>query len=188
MRIIKYFERPYKSWFPKDLNRKIEKLDSIEVDIVSHCNLNCKSCTHFSPIAKPWYIDINDFKNDVTKVSELLTDEKVGRLYILGGEPLLHHQISEILRIARDAYRRIPIIIITNGFLLPKMDEEFWRVCAKENIEIEVTRYPVSYDYSQIKRLAEEMKGKVKIVYKGRTRFMKKKQYMLPIDVGGKTA
>lgn len=185
MKLLSYFDRPYKSWIPKKMNKKVERLDSVEVDIVSHCNLNCKSCTHFSPLAKPWYIDVEDFKSDIERLSQILPDNRIGKLYILGGEPLLHSKIAEILTIARNTYKKLTITIITNGFLLPKMDKTFWLVCEKENIEIEITKYPIQYDYSQIEKLIHDMKGKVKIIYKGRTRFLKKKQYMLPIDDTG---
>lgn len=185
MKLLNFLEKPYKSWFPKRKGKILKKIDSIEVDIVSHCNLNCKSCTHFSPIAEPWYIDINDFFRDIQRAHELIPDDKLGCLYILGGEPLLHPQIAEILEIARSVYTKIPVIIITNGFLLDKMDEKFWKICESAKIEIEITKYPVQFDYKRISSCIKTMKGKVKIVFKGRTKIFKKKQYKLPIDITG---
>ena len=185
MNIFEYVQKPYKSWLPKNLNKKIAQIDSIEIDLASHCNLNCKGCTHFSPIAQKWFIDVEDFRRDVHRTSELLPDDCVKRFYILGGEPLLHKDISKMLIIAREAYKKLPIYIITNGFLLDKMDEEFWDICHRCNIIIEITKYPVKFDYTKIKKLMKEQKGKVKIIYKGRTKFLKKKQYKLPIDETG---
>ncbi len=185
MKIIEYVQRPYKSWLPKNLNKKVTQIDSIEIDLVSHCNLNCKGCTHFSPIAEKWFINVDDFKKDVKRTSELLPDDYVKRFYILGGEPLLHKDINEMLIIAREAYKKLPIYIITNGFLLDKMDTEFWNICHRYNIVIEITKYPVKFDYTKIKKLMKEHKGKVKIIYKGRTKFFKKKQYKLPLDETG---
>ncbi len=184
--IANYFNRPYKSWIPKKLNHKVKKIASFEVDIVSHCNLNCKGCTHFSPIAQPWYIDVEDFKKDIKRVSELIPDNKVGCLYILGGEPLLHKEIDRILVAAREAYEKLPIIIITNGLLLDKMDNQFWNTCMDNDISIEITKYPIAFDYFRIEAIMHKMKGKVKIVFKGRTRFLRKKQYRLPLDEKGK--
>lgn len=185
MSILNYLERPYKSWVPRKLNKKITQIDSIEIDLASHCNLNCKGCTHFSPIAEKWFIDVEDFRKDVKRTSELLPDGCIKRFYILGGEPLLHNRISEMLVIAREAYRKTPIYIITNGFLLDKMDDEFWDTCRQYDIIIEITKYPVKFDYSKIKKLMKEYKGRVKIIYKGRTKFLKKKQYKLPLDETG---
>jgi hypothetical protein len=36
---------------------------SVEMHIVNHCNLNCNCCNHFSPLADPWYISLEDFSN-----------------------------------------------------------------------------------------------------------------------------
>lgn len=185
MNFISQIQKPYRSWFPKNLKRKITQIDSIEIDLVSHCNLNCKGCTHFSPIAEKWFIDVNDFKQDIKRVSEILPDKYVKRMYLLGGEPLLHQEINKILIISREAYKKLPIYIITNGFLLDKMDREFWDICCRYNIIIEITKYPVRFDYEKIKKLMKVHKGKVKIIYKGRTKFLKKKQYKLPLDETG---
>ena len=167
MKIFNYLQRPYKSWLPQNLKKKITQIDSIEIDLVSHCNLNCKGCTHFSPIAEKWFIDVEDFRMDVKRTSELLPDDCVKRFYILGGEPLLHKDINKMLVIAREAYKTLPIYIITNGFLLDKMDKEFWDICRQYNIVIEITKYPVKFDYTKIENLMKEQKGKVKIIYKG---------------------
>lgn len=184
-KIFKYFERPYHCWIPKNLKRKVKKLDSIEYDIVSHCNLNCKGCTHFAPIAKKWFVKIEDFKKDIERTSKLIPEKNLGCFYILGGEPLLHPQIIEIIEIARRSYYHIPIKIITNGLLLEKMKNDFWDACEKNRIIIEITKYPINYDYSIIEKLIAEKRKQVKIEYKGRTKFLKKKQYKLPLDCNG---
>lgn len=42
------------------------------VDIVDHCNLNCKGCGHFSPLAPKSFLDIETFENDLRRLNELL--------------------------------------------------------------------------------------------------------------------
>lgn len=42
------------------------------VDIVDHCNLNCKCCGHFSPLAPKGFLDINTFERDLKRLHELL--------------------------------------------------------------------------------------------------------------------
>lgn len=186
MNILKYFDRPYTSWFPRKREGIIEKLDSIDIDIVSHCNLNCKGCSHFSPVAKPWFIEPDNFERDITRLSEVIPEDKIGVIFILGGEPLLHPEICLILETARRVFNKLKITVITNGFLLPKMGEEFWNVCGRNRIEIEITKYPINFDYKPIFEQVNKMKNKVKVVFKGRTKFFKKKQYFLPIDLDGK--
>ena len=185
MKFLHYFERPYKCWLPRNMKRKVTKIDSIEIDIVSHCNLNCKSCSHFSPIAEKWFIEPEKFEKDLVRTNQILPDSTVGKILILGGEPLLHPQINKILVIARNTYKETPIAIITNGFLLPNMDEMFWKTCKEQKIEIEITKYPVKYDYEKLESIIRQRRKELHISYKGRTKILKKKQYMLPLDLHG---
>ncbi len=163
----------------------MKKMPSIEVDIVGHCNLNCKGCTHFSPIADKTFIDVESFANDLHRLSEIISGDYFGTLYILGGEPLLHPNLVSILRISRECYPKQVIKIITNGLLLSKMNDDFWDCCEELQIIIEVTKYPIKYDYSDLNSIVSNRRKKVKIQYKGRTKFFVKKQYKLPIDIKG---
>jgi hypothetical protein len=36
-----------------------------------HCNLNCKCCTAFSPIAKECFLDIESYKNDYGNIVKI---------------------------------------------------------------------------------------------------------------------
>ena len=38
------------------------------VDIVDHCNLNCKGCGHFSPLASKSFLDLETFENDLRRL------------------------------------------------------------------------------------------------------------------------
>ena len=61
----------------------------LHVFAVSKCNLNCKSCSTFAPIANESTICTSAYENDCKRLSFLGSD-KVKELRILGGEPLLH--------------------------------------------------------------------------------------------------
>lgn len=54
------------------------------VDIVDHCNLNCKGCGHFSPLAPKSFLDIGTFETDLRRLNELLNGE-IYCLEIMGG-------------------------------------------------------------------------------------------------------
>ncbi|MDR1523474.1 MAG: 4Fe-4S cluster-binding domain-containing protein [Endomicrobium sp.] len=81
-------------------NRKVKyglqkrKTLKFEVHITDHCNLNCKSCSHFSPLSKEYYLDLAQFKNDCQRLA-LLSNGKVEDVNFLGGEPLLHSNLCE---------------------------------------------------------------------------------------------
>ena len=81
----------------------IKRLLCFEVHITEHCNLNCKGCYHFSPLAKEEYLDINEFERDLRRIYELCGDN-VERITLLGGEPLLHPDINRFIEVTRKIY------------------------------------------------------------------------------------
>lgn len=127
---------------------------NFDVHVVEHCNLNCKQCNHFSPLAEEEYLDINSYKKDCSWLSKLFNGE-VSAIYLLGGEPLLHPQIIEIIRVTREAFPIGQIMLVTNGLLLPAMPEDFWKACKKYDIIISYTCYPVKFDYAGLKEIAD---------------------------------
>lgn len=122
------------------------------IDIVSHCNLNCKGCGHFSPLSKGSFISIDSFKRDCIRLSKL-SGGFVERIDIMGGEPLLHPDINELLCICRDFFSG-EINLCTNGILLASMPDEFYSVCASNDINIAVTIYPIRIDWITINNKA----------------------------------
>lgn len=126
-----------------------------EVDIAMHCNLKCKSCHHFSPLAAPEVTDFNVFQRDMNRMSELFSD-CCDRIYLLGGEPLLNKDIATYLPVARKNFPMARIELITNGLWLHKMADNFWISLRENEIQVSVTKYPISADYKEIKALCEE--------------------------------
>lgn len=153
-----------------------------EINIADHCNLNCQCCNHFSPIAKEKYLDVNDFERDMCRIKEL-TGGEVGRIWLIGGEPLLHPSLMEIMFIARRYFPRTHITINTNGILLLKQSEEFWKALRDTGIELTITKYPINVDYDLINsKLNSEQ---VKYAYTLSSQILKT-TYHLPLDLDGK--
>jgi hypothetical protein len=96
---------------------------AVEYMIVNHCNLRCNNCDHGSDLAQPWFVDRSEFERDLER---LATAARVGEFRILGGEPLLHPHLEDILRIAREARIAEEIVLITNGILLDRLSEVAW--------------------------------------------------------------
>jgi hypothetical protein len=130
-------------------------MPDLEIKVVEHCNLNCASCTHFSPLAKPSFIEKNDFYNQLQK-ADVIFHDNCKSLKILGGEPLLHPEIATLLLMARTAMSDTTIILLTNGILLSGMPDDFWQSCSLNNIFIRVTRFPISLDIESISNKASE--------------------------------
>jgi len=56
----------------------------IEVNLADHCNLNCQMCDHFSPLAEPTFLNLENFKKDMTRLAEL-TDGHIDIMKLQGG-------------------------------------------------------------------------------------------------------
>jgi cyclic pyranopterin phosphate synthase len=99
-------------------------IERCELDIVHHCNLSCRACTHLSPWAAKYFVDPDQVVSDLSVLAKYCHLKGVG---LLGGEPLLHPDLLGVI----DAIRKSGIIeriaVVTNGVLLWRMPEAFWR-------------------------------------------------------------
>ena len=99
-----------------------------ETHIVEHCDLNCRMCTHFSPLAVPRFAELSTFSRDLRRLRELFGDD-VAYIMLLGGEPLLHPELPDFLCTARTFFPNTDVILYTNGLKLPQMNPVFWESC-----------------------------------------------------------
>ena len=124
-----------------------EEVLNFEVNIADHCNLNCKCCNHFSPLAKAHFLDLVQYEKDLIRLRELYGENGIGRVMLLGGEPLLNPAVEDAIRTTRRHIGNGNIYLYTNGLLFPKMSDSFWKTCESERVCIKVTKYPLSFDY-----------------------------------------
>lgn len=149
-----------------------------EVHLVDHCNLNCQSCDNFSPLANESYVNIDKFTEDFKRLS-ILAQSKIKNIRLLGGEPLLHPKINELLKISREFFPKASVRLTTNGIKLSKMPESFWKTCNENSIIIEITYYPININKEEIERLAKEYK--VNVIPFDKTDKVVKTSYRNPI-------
>ena len=139
-----------------EIERSMPRMQiGFEVHVTEHCNLNCTGCTHFSPIAKTNYLDVKEWKNDCKRMYELYGDD-VLEVRLLGGEPLLHPNLPEIMNVTRDFFKNAQIIILTNGIMLKRMSTSFWDSVKRNSVKIMTTRYPININYDSIKQFVED--------------------------------
>ena len=115
-------------------------LEYLEINIVDHCNLKCNACTHFSNISEPKFVDARILGFQLNRLNNIFG--KITKVRLLGGEPLLHPDIVNILNISRGTLPYSKIELVTNGLLLDKMSEDFFQALYKNKISIEITNYP----------------------------------------------
>src|SRR3990172_2333761 len=118
----------------------IPTLGYVETHLTDHCNLNCKGCDHFSPIAPKWYCDLEDHARDMRQLSRLFSN--IEKIRLMGGEPLLHPEVNTFLAVTRKYFPRSDIRLVTNGVLLQKMSRNFWEACKENKIIIDISIYP----------------------------------------------
>lgn len=127
----------------------------LEYHLVDSCNLNCAGCSHYSSLVnKGTYILIETVKNDLG-----LLKSKIGNnlfhLRLLGGEPLLHPQICDCIKVIRELFPNTIISLVTNGLLLKKMSQEFYDMCSELKIKIRITDYGIIDLAETINKLKE---------------------------------
>lgn len=171
------FERGIKRFTPQS------RLDYFVLNILDHCNLRCRGCDHFACIAEERFVSVEGIKNDVVRLSELLHGA-VTSISVMGGEPLLHPDLLEILSATRAAFPNTEIDVHTNGLLLLKMSEDFWKCCRENNIGIINTKYPINQDYEGMQRKAAEYN--VRFKFMGKTGTIEKTSYKNPLDLEGR--
>jgi hypothetical protein len=111
------------------------ELYSIEYNLTEHCNLRCHGCDHNSPLMPERYADLDEFRRDLSALAPALDLETIN---LIGGEPLLHPQLCDFIRAARDAGLARTVTVISNGVLLHKVEEAFWELTDR----LMLTRYP----------------------------------------------
>jgi MoaA/NifB/PqqE/SkfB family radical SAM enzyme len=133
----------------------------IEVHLTEHCNLNCKSCNHFSPLADEIFLDPAAFEKDCARLAKIV--KRFSVIKLLGGEPLLHPNLISFFKIAREHFKTTVIQLTTNGALLFKQPDEFWEACHKHKIYIEISDYPVNIHVEEVQ--AKRSKYNVCVAY-----------------------
>lgn len=166
-------------FFQKILPQQI--INAISIPLVEHCNLNCKSCDHFAPLAKKSFACVEQFEEDIKKFATL-SKQKLNILKLMGGEPLLHPKIKDFMKISRQYLPHTKIQIVSNGILLMKQKEDFWQACQQFQISISLTKYPIPIQYDEMEQLSKDYG--VGFEYFNQSSSVKT-VYHLPLDVHG---
>lgn len=116
-------------------------LSYLEFHVADHCNLNCKFCTHFSPLVKePVFTDYNSWANDISKLKEYIND--IGVIRILGGEPLLNSRLSDYVELTRRLYPNSIVTVVSNGMIIDKISSELIDTMVRNQAFFHISYYP----------------------------------------------
>ena len=125
-----------------------------QLAVTADCNLSCSYCNEFTPGAPP------------PSLGEL--EARIDRLFalgvmvfdLLGGEPLLHPQIVDVVRHMKAAGRGASIVtLITNGFLLTEETVRGLNSAGLDMMQISVdSAHPTRHSEKSLKSLLPRMR------------------------------
>lgn len=130
----------------------------LEFHVTDHCNLNCKYCTHYSPLVlQPVYTEYEQFADDLRQLKKYITD--IGVIRILGGEPLLNPELGKFIELVRELYPASIITVVTNGLLIDRLESSLIEIMKKNMAFFHISFYPPLKDKVQkIQRFLYEQK------------------------------
>src|SRR5699024_10253256 len=98
-------------------------VEAFELHVVEHCNLRCAHCCNVSAYLGERTQSVAEIEAMCRTMAAHLD---VDVFKIVGGEPLLHPDITGVLRAIRGTGISRKIRLFTNGLRLHAMDDEFW--------------------------------------------------------------
>lgn len=104
-----------------------------EIDVAPHCNLSCRGCMHLSPVWSKEFIDPEVLRSDLGTMAKFYHTRYLG---LVGGEPLLHPDILSVIAAVRESKISDRVSVTTNGVLLWKMPDEFWKAVDKVKVSV----------------------------------------------------
>lgn len=122
----------------------------LEFVVTDYCNLNCKGCTHYSPLATKEFESLDRLDASMSHLGKVCRGD-VDSVYLIGGETLLYPQLVEAMVAMRRHFPQpVKAYIFTNGIALKSMSDEFWQTARDLGFIIAITRYPIKIDYDAI--------------------------------------
>lgn len=173
---------PYNYVFEKkllsdnDLIRFIDRneLDRLELHINDQCNLRCANCSMFAGLVTERasvYADYYKTEKAIKCMKRIY--ENICEIDIIGGEPLLNHDLAKYCKMLRGVYPKAYIFIVTNGILIENMSTELTETIQQNDIILSITYYPGYYEtINRIMKMCREKKIKFEVLRK-RVSFLK---------------
>ena len=122
-----------------ELNLENKKNIGIGIDVTQKCQAKCPTC---------FYEKIPGGRDEISpELFKSIIDQAVknsfGELYLLGGEPVLHRGILDLLDYAIAKEQFNPLIMVTNGLRLA--DELFCQEISRRGVVVAVQRHVIGF-------------------------------------------
>ncbi len=93
----------------------MKSIPHLEIHVAHSCNLSCESCSHYSNQGHRGLVSLEDADRWMAAWSARLAPTAFS---LLGGEPTIHPDLPEFVRLARRHFPATSLRIVTNGFFL----------------------------------------------------------------------
>jgi MoaA/NifB/PqqE/SkfB family radical SAM enzyme len=149
---------------------------------VAHgCNFTCDGCTHFSNEGFGGRETPSSFRNFVAPWAKRILPSHV---LLLGGEPTLNPELTEIVSIARDLWPEPAMMLVTNGWFLHK-HPDLPKVLKERRVHLDVSIHHNSPDYLAQLEKVKDWASSHELIIRWRESF---RDWMLYYKGVGKTA
>jgi len=111
-----------------------------EINAVRHCTNACVACNHASTrYTEKYFMDPAVLERDLNVMKNHL---RTKLLFVQGGEPLLHPNVVDLLRICIQSGIAKQCGILTNGKLLKQQGDDLWKLLHAGHCELRLSCYP----------------------------------------------
>lgn len=107
----------------------------LELIVADHCNISCSNCNHASPLMSKWFADPNVIYRDFSIIAKSYRPRIIK---VLGGEPLMHKNLDDVIVAARASGICDNFLLTTNGTMLDQASDAVWKAVD----EVEISLYP----------------------------------------------
>lgn len=148
----------------------------LEYNLVDHCNLACRECSHLSPFLRAHALPLETFARDLTRLAEVY---QVQRLRFVGGEPLLNDDICRFVSAARASGIATDIEVVSNGVLLQRVSDELLAGIDSLAVSLYPDKHPGDELLASTRARCEKAGVRMQVEHIDRFR---KTQTVVPID------
>ena len=148
-KIFWYRENPYDDMLAGQLDDMSTwgdaVLPQVEMHVSDACNLNCRGCTHFSPLFHQIDAQLEVCLADVRKLAGKVSH--IMDFFLLGGEPFLNPEIGAYIEGIHRILPRTRLNIVTNGLLIPKLSQDVLDIIRKNEVVVSISEYAPTHEH-----------------------------------------
>lgn len=129
------------------------KTPQIEMHVAHSCNLACESCSHYSNYGHRGLVSLEEGHEWFSGWSNRVQPEYFN---LVGGEPSLHPQLADFVRLTRIHWPVSKIRVVTNGFFLHR-HPDLPQALRETDTLLALSRHHQSVEYSARFQPIEEL-------------------------------